>query len=84
MTAAVLVALFVAAARPRLPGEVMAGDMVTLAITSDRTSEFHLHGYGQGAVTTLTFPATPTGHFAIADEGARAELGTLIVSLRGT
>jgi len=68
---------------------VTAGDGVTLAITSDRARDFHLHGYDlerqlePGVATTLTFPATLTGRFAIEDEGASAALGALIVGPRG-
>lgn len=68
---------------------VTEGDSITLSITSDRTFNFHLHGYdlerdiAPGAATTLTFPATLTGRFEVEDEGAGAPLGVLIVSPRG-
>lgn len=74
-----------------IPAEVIVGegDSITLTITSDRAFDFHLHGYDlerriqPGSATTLTFPATLTGRFTIEDEGAQAELGTLIVQPRG-
>ncbi len=73
------------------PAEVTVaeGDSVTLSITSDRAFDFHLHGYdlergiAPGDATTLAFTATLTGRFDIEDEGAKMELGTLIVQPRG-
>lgn len=73
------------------PAEIVVneGDTVTLAITSDRDLEFHMHGYDLAAAirprtpTSLTFEATLTGRFDIEDEGAGTGLGALIVQPRG-
>ena len=73
------------------PAEVTIGerDMVTMTITSDKTINFHLHGYDlqrtvtPGSPVTLTFDANLTGSFEIEDEEAQTELGTLIVQPRG-
>jgi heme/copper-type cytochrome/quinol oxidase subunit 2 len=68
---------------------VAEGDSVTLSITSDRACDFHLHGYdlergiAPGGATTLVFTATLTGRFNFEDEGAKMELGTLIMRPRG-
>jgi heme/copper-type cytochrome/quinol oxidase subunit 2 len=67
---------------------VSEGDPVTFRITSDRTLEFHLHGYDleeeveANQPAELAFDATMTGRFAIEDHDTEAELGTLLVQPR--
>jgi heme/copper-type cytochrome/quinol oxidase subunit 2 len=58
---------------------VMQGDVVTLQLTADKPSIFHLHGYDiekrvvPGAVTDLTFTANATGRFQVHLHGAEGE-----------
>lgn len=69
--------------RVMIPAEIAVteGDSGTLSITSGRAFDFHLHGYDlersvvPGFATTLTFPATLTGRFAIEDEVVAAYCG---------
>lgn len=63
-------------------------DKVTLRLSSDKLTKFHLHGYdlerdiAPGAVETITFDAKLTGQFEIEDEATSTELGKLVVEPR--
>lgn len=68
--------------------EVVEGDRVTLRLSADRQTAFHLHGYDlkadirPDAPATLEFRADQTGRFEIEDETTEEELGVLIVEPR--
>ena len=63
-------------------------DRVTLRVTADRPTEFHLHGYDvkrevePGEMAEVSFEADITGRFEIEDEGRSEELGVLTVRPR--
>ena len=67
---------------------VHEGDGVTMSITSDSSTEIHVHGYDlerevePGEPTELTFGADLTSRFPMEDHETEAELGVLVVEPR--
>ncbi len=67
---------------------VKEGDRVTLDVRSDKSMEFHMHGYDlerevePGKATELHFRADLTGRFEIEDHESEKELGVLQVRPR--
>ncbi len=67
---------------------VKQGDTVILKITTDRTDEFHLHGYDEkidleaGVTANLSFTASLTGDYEYELEQSKLILGHLQVDPR--